>query len=82
MIQNNQLLREMIKDMSEVEEKYSEGSYRRCYTKKIVKEIGGIMGGGGGGKSHIATAGGSDVNLLQDALDYGISLIEYIFSDK
>ena len=39
MIQNNQLLREMIKDMSEVEEKYNTGSYFRFYVKKIVKEI-------------------------------------------
>jgi alanyl-tRNA synthetase len=49
---------------------------------KIVKEIGDIMGGGGGGNLHIATAGGSDVNLLQDALDYGKNLIESIFSDN
>jgi hypothetical protein len=40
------------------------------------------MGGGGGGNLHIATAGGSDVNLLQDALDYGKNLIESIFSDN
>ena len=38
------------------------------------------MGGGGGGKPHIATAGGGDVNLLQDALDFGKNLIESIFS--
>ena len=39
MIQNNKLLREMIKDMSEVEDKYSEGSYHRVYTKNMVEEI-------------------------------------------
>ena len=49
---------------------------------KIVKEIGGIMGGGGGGKPHIATAGGSDVKLLQDALDHGKNFIQSIFSDN
>ena len=48
----------------------------------IVKEMGGIMGGGGGGKPHIATAGGSDVNLLQDALVYGENLIKSILSVK
>jgi len=40
------------------------------------------MGGGGGGKPHIATAGGSDVNLLQDALVYGENLIKSILSVK
>jgi len=49
---------------------------------KIVKEIGTIMGGGGGGKPHIATAGGSDVKLLQDALDHGKHFIQSIFSDN
>ena len=49
---------------------------------KIVKEIGGIMGGGGGGKPHIATAGGSDINLLQDALDHGKKMIQTIFSNS
>ena len=49
---------------------------------KIVKEIGGIMGGGGGGKPHIATAGGTDVKLLQDALDHGKNFIQSIFSDN
>ena len=49
---------------------------------KIVKEIGGVMGGGGGGKPHIATAGGTDVKLLQDALDHGKNFIQSIFSDN
>ena len=49
---------------------------------KIVKEIGGIMGGGGGGKPHIATAGGSDINLLQEALDHGKNYIQSKFSDN
>ena len=29
----------------------------KIQAEKIVKEIGGILGGGGGGKPHIATAG-------------------------
>jgi len=49
---------------------------------KIVQEIGGIMGGGGGGRPHIATAGGTDITLLQNALDHGKNLIESILSDK
>ena len=47
-----------------------------------MKEIGGIMGGGGGGKPHIATAGGSDIKLLQDALNHGKNIIQSIFSDN
>ena len=49
---------------------------------KVVKEVGGIMGGGGGGKPHIATAGGSDINLLQDALDHGKKMIQTILSNS
>ena len=45
---------------------------------KIVKEMGGVMGGGGGGKPHLATAGGNDIHLLQDALDHGRNLIQSI----
>jgi alanyl-tRNA synthetase len=48
----------------------------------IVKEIGAIMGGGGGGKPHIATAGGSDISLLQDALVHGKNLIKNILGQK
>ena len=42
----------------------------------VVKEMGGVMGGGGGGKPHLATAGGNDIHLLQDALEHGKSLIQ------
>jgi alanyl-tRNA synthetase len=42
----------------------------------IVKEVGAVMGGGGGGKPHIATAGGSDVTLLTEALSHGEKLIK------
>ena len=48
----------------------------------IVRSVGEFMGGGGGGKPHIATAGGSDVKLLQDALDHGKNFIQSIFSDN
>ena len=34
------------------------------------------MGGGGGGKPHLATAGGNDIHLLQGALDHGKNLIK------
>ena len=53
----------------------------QIHAGKIVKEMGGIMRGGGGGKPHIATAGGTDVDLLQDALDHGKKIIKSTFSD-
>jgi alanyl-tRNA synthetase len=36
---------------------------------KIVGELAKIVGGGGGGKPHLATAGGKDVAKIQSALD-------------
>lgn len=33
------------------------------------------MGGGGGGKPHLAQAGGKDIKLLTDALEFGKDLI-------
>jgi alanyl-tRNA synthetase len=35
---------------------------------KIVGALAKIVGGGGGGKSHLATAGGRDISKIQDAL--------------
>ena len=34
----------------------------------LAKSIGGFMGGGGGGKPHLATAGGSDVEMIEQAM--------------
>jgi len=46
----------------------------------IVREVGKILGGGGGGKPHLATAGGRDIAKIDDALKAGknfiISLLE------
>jgi alanyl-tRNA synthetase len=36
---------------------------------KIVGEIAKLVGGGGGGKNHLATAGGKDVSNVQSALN-------------
>ncbi|MCD6337235.1 MAG: alanine--tRNA ligase [Candidatus Marinimicrobia bacterium] len=41
----------------------------------IVKSLGKAMGGGGGGKSHMATAGGKDVDGLDKVLENIESLI-------
>ena len=42
----------------------------------IVNEVGVLMGGGGGGKPHIATAGGKNLDTLDKALEKGKELIQ------
>jgi len=42
---------------------------------KLAKEIGSFMGGGGGGKPHLATAGGRDKGLINIAIDQTKNLI-------
>ena len=41
----------------------------------IVRFVGQFMGGGGGGKPHLATAGGKDISKLSEALESGKKLI-------
>ena len=41
----------------------------------LVSKIGKKMNGGGGGKPHLAQAGGKDVSLLPDVLKFGKELI-------
>ncbi len=41
---------------------------KKLHAGKIVKEIAALVGGGGGGRPHMATAGGKDVEKLPDAL--------------
>ena len=41
----------------------------------LAKSIGSFMGGGGGGKAHLATAGGSDVEIIEQAMDQTKELI-------
>ena len=41
----------------------------------IVRFVGQFMGGGGGGKVHLATAGGKDISKLKEALESGKKLI-------
>jgi alanyl-tRNA synthetase len=43
---------------------------------KIAKEIGAFMGGGGGGKPHLATAGGQDNSKLDEALKMAPEIIK------
>ncbi|MHB8918473.1 MAG: alanine--tRNA ligase [Desulfocucumaceae bacterium] len=42
---------------------------RGLHAGKLVKEIAGVVGGGGGGKAEMAQAGGKDPSRLQEALD-------------
>ena len=42
---------------------------------KIAKTVGGFMGGGGGGKPHLATAGGKDNSAINDAMNLTKKLI-------
>ena len=42
---------------------------------KLAKTIGGFMGGGGGGKPHLATAGGKDNDTIDDAMHMTKKLI-------
>ena len=43
---------------------------------EIVREVGSQMGGGGGGKPHLATAGGKDADKLDAALKFGTEFIK------
>lgn len=49
---------------------------KKILAGNIVKQIAQIVGGSGGGRSHLATAGGKDVTKIDEAL----SSIEKIFS--
>ena len=42
----------------------------------IAKSIGASMGGGGGGKPHLATAGGKDLDSLKNALSKSFEIID------
>lgn len=43
---------------------------------RIVGELARIVGGGGGGKSHLATAGGRDVSKLDEALGRSAQIVD------
>ncbi len=48
---------------------------KKLQAGKIVGEIAKIAGGSGGGRPHMATAGGKDVNKLDDALEKTLDII-------
>ena len=45
---------------------------------KLIKEIAKIAGGGGGGKPHMAQAGGKDLSKIDEAINHGIEIIKNI----
>ena len=49
---------------------------RGMHAGNLVKEVSKIVGGGGGGKPHLAQAGGKDMTRLDDALDSVSNWIE------
>ena len=42
----------------------------------LVKQVAQITGGGGGGKPHLAQAGGKDMDKWQEALDQVVPLVK------
>ena len=42
----------------------------------LSRSIGAVMGGGGGGKPHLATAGGKDNSKLKDAIDESYKIVQ------
>ena len=42
---------------------------RKVLAGKIVGDIAKIVGGGGGGRPHLATAGGKDINKIDESLN-------------
>ncbi|HHW42557.1 MAG TPA: hypothetical protein GXX25_01880, partial [Desulfotomaculum sp.] len=48
---------------------------RGLHAGKLVKEIAPIVGGGGGGRPDMASAGGKDPSRLQEALDRAYTVV-------
>ncbi|MDP2210051.1 MAG: alanine--tRNA ligase [Bacteroidota bacterium] len=49
---------------------------KKLQAGKIVSEVAKITGGSGGGRPHLATAGGKDVNKLDEALEKTVDIIK------
>ena len=73
MIKDNNLLREMLKDMNNADYHHGPGSYWQSYMKDIVKELETKdlnefkNWKGGGGKGSIATLGGGKVFYIHSS---------------
>jgi alanyl-tRNA synthetase len=49
---------------------------------KIVGAVAKILGGGGGGRPHLATAGAKDTSRLDDALAETVSIVQSLTAEK
>ncbi|MBI4809848.1 MAG: alanine--tRNA ligase, partial [Ignavibacteriales bacterium] len=49
---------------------------KKLQAGKIVGEIAKLVGGGGGGRPHLATAGGKDVAKLDEALKEVVTIVK------
>ena len=47
----------------------------------MAELIGNEMGGGGGGKPHLATAGGQDAKGLKSAMGKSLSIIKKVIQE-
>ena len=43
---------------------------------KLIKEVAGVLGGGGGGKPQMAQAGGKDISSIPQAMEKAKELIQ------
>jgi alanyl-tRNA synthetase len=55
---------------------------RGLHAGKIIKEVAALTGGGGGGRSDLAQAGGKDPSKLGEALDKALKIINTFLSVK
>jgi len=53
---------------------------KRLEAGKIVGVVAKIVGGGGGGRPHLATAGGKDVKKLDEALKSASAIVKSLMS--
>jgi len=49
---------------------------RKLDAGKIVGAVAKLVGGGGGGRPHIATAGGKDITRIDEAINQTKSIVE------
>lgn len=57
-------------------------STRKLEAGKIVGSVARLLGGGGGGKAHLATAGAKDVSKLPEALAATASIVQSMLTGK
>ncbi len=55
---------------------------KNLHAGKIVNEIAKITGGSGGGKSHLAQAGGKDIDKLDDALNQITKIVKQFLTTE